>query len=61
MSELTREEGFNAAGPLYTDELAEQQWMEVVCTKRGKIVRHAKTAGTLKSRIAREAVLIAEE
>ena len=61
VTELTGDEGFKAAGPLYTDEVAEQHWTEVVCTTRGKIERYANTAGTLESRIAREAVLIAGE
>ena len=61
VTELTRDEGFKAAGPLYTDEVAEKHWTEVACTTRGKIERYANTAGTLKSRIAREAVLIAGE
>ena len=59
VTDLTRDEGFKAAGPLYTDEIAEQHWTEVACTTRGKIERYANTAGTLESRIAREAVLIA--
>ena len=61
VTELTRDEGFKAAGPLYTDEVAEKHWTEVACTTRGKIERYANTAGTLESRIAREAVLIAGE
>ena len=61
VTELTRDEGFKAAGPLYADEVAEQHWTEVACTTRGKIERYANTAGTLESRIAREAVLIAGE
>ena len=61
VTELTRDEGFKAAAPLYTDEVAEQYWTEVACTTRGKIERYANTAGTLESRIAREAVLIAGE
>ena len=61
MTELTRDEGFKAAGPLYTDEIAEQHWTEVACTTRAKIERYANTAGTLESRIVREAVLIAGE
>ena len=61
VTRLTRDEGFKAAGALYTDEVAEQHWTEVVCTTRRKIERYANTAGTLESRIAREAVLIAGE
>ena len=61
VTELTRDEGFKAAGPLYTDEVAEQHWTEIACTTRGKIERYANTAGTLECRIAREAVLIAGE
>ena len=61
VTELTRDEGFKAAGPLYADEVAEQHWTEIACTTRGNIERYANTAGTLESRIAREAVLIAGE
>ena len=61
VSELTREEGFKPSGPFYTVELAEQHWSEVVCTTREKIEQYANIAGTLESRIAREAVLIAGE
>lgn len=61
VTELTREEGFKAAGPLYTDEVAERHWTEIACTTRERIERYANTAGTLESRIAREAVLITGE
>ena len=61
VTELGSKEGFKAAGPLYTDEVAEQHWTEIAFTTWGKIERYANTAGTLESRIAREAVLIAEE
>ena len=61
MTELTRDEGFKAAAPLYADEVAEHHWTEIACTTREKIERYVNTAGTLESRIAREAVLIAGE
>ena len=61
VTELTRDEGFKAAGPLYTDDVTEQHWTEVACTTRERIERYANTAGTLESRIVREAVLIAGE
>ena len=61
VTELTRDEGFKAAAPLYADEVAERHWTEIVCTTRERIERYANTAGTLESRIAREAVLIAGE
>ena len=59
VTELGSKEGFEAAGLLCDEELVEKFWTEVVCTTRGKIERYANTAGTLESRIAREAVLIA--
>ena len=61
VTELGSKEGFEAAGPLNEEELVENFWTEIACTTRGKIERYANTAGTLESRIAREAVLIARE
>ena len=61
VTELGREEGLEAAKPLYEKELVEKHRTEIVCRAPGDIERYANTAGTLESRIAREAVLIAGE
>ena len=59
VTELGSKEGFKAAAPLYTDKVGEHHWTEIACTTRERIERYANTAGTLESRIAREAVLVA--
>ena len=61
VSSLPREEAFEAAKPLYDEELVKNHWTEIACTSPEDLDRHADTAGTLESRVAREAILIAGE
>ena len=59
VTELGHKEGLEAAAPLHDKELVEKHWTQIVCRASGEIERYANTAGTLESRLAREAVLIA--
>ena len=59
VTKLEREEGLEAAKPLQEEQLVEKHWTQIVCRASGEIERYANTAGTLESRLAREAILIA--
>ena len=61
VSSLPRKEAYEAARKLYNEDLVEKYWTEIATTSSEDLDRYANTAGTLESRIAREAVLIAGE
>ena len=61
VSSLPRKEAFEAARRLYDEDLVKKHWTEIATTSSQDLDRYADTAGTLESRIAREAVLIAGE
>lgn len=61
VSSLPRKEAFEAARKLYDQDLVKKHWTEIATTSSEDLYRYANTAGTLESRLAREAVLIAGE